>query len=122
MKTYSDRKLLIKIIKWVGKELRKDDQRYLDETGDMHPAYADQAYDLIDHRENLKRSKAKSCEYKRKYVDQIQAEQALESYRKRVLFTNMNFYRCEAHGCFHLGHDRYMPSELILSGSRGVSI
>ena len=122
MKTYSDRKLLVKIVKWVGKELRKDDQRYFDETGDIHPSDAGQAYDLIDRRENLKRSKAKSCEYKRKYMDQLQAEQALESYRKRVLCTNMTFYKCEAHGCFHLGHDKYMPSDLILAGSIGVSI
>ena len=117
MKTNADAKLLIKIIKWVSKELRKDDERCFDATGYIHSDDEGQVYDYIEHRENLKRSKGGSCNYKRKYGNRSQAEQALNSYRERVLFTSMNLYECEAHGCFHLGHDKYMSRSSILEGS-----
>jgi hypothetical protein len=117
MKINADAKLLIKIIKWVSKELRKDDHRYFDATGYIHLNNDGQVYDYIEHRENMKRSKGKTCNYKRKYDNRIQAEQALNSYRERVLFTSMNLYECEAHSCFHLGHDKYMSRSSILEGS-----
>ena len=56
-----------------------------------------------------------SCETKKRYFNIIDAEEALRSYRNAILLSNMNFYWCKNHNCFHLGHNRFMKNELIVN-------
>ena len=54
------------------------------------------------------KNKRKSCDYKIRYQDKIDADVALRQYLKQVVFTTMVPYRCKTHDCYHLGHDRFM--------------
>jgi|ETNmetMinimDraft_11_1059920.scaffolds.fasta_scaffold363302_1 hypothetical protein len=55
-----------------------------------------------------------NCGGKRRFVNWVEAEDAVREYRERVLFTNLTSYSCREHDCFHMGHDRFMTDEDVV--------
>ena len=58
--------------------------------------------------------KERKCCTKVHYETSQEANLALCGYLNRILMSNMVAYRCDWHGVFHLGHDKYIDNELIL--------
>ena len=60
----------------------------------------------------------KNCKRKMRFKEYADAERALESYMSRIMFSNMGFYWCHRHSAHHLGHDKRLPKDLIVSRER----
>ena len=59
-------------------------------------------------RNDRKKYLLKSCEHKSRYATAADAKKAVATFYKRVVISIDPFtsYRCEIHGCFHVGHKR----------------
>ncbi len=44
------------------------------------------------------------CEDKIRYPSRLDAVNVAYEYNRRILFAGMDAYRCEQHGCWHVGH------------------
>ena len=48
--------------------------------------------------------KRRTCTEKERYSYPEDAQKAAYEYDRRVVFGGMNAYRCDRHGCWHIGH------------------
>lgn len=110
---------LVKIIKWVRKELKKEDKKNTSIGLDKQLRSDGEVFGLVDIPSKMKKER-KSCDYKVRYADKEEAEEALRRYRGEVLFTTMVSYRCMTHDCYHLGHDRFMRKDTVLKCMQAV--
>ena len=71
--------------------------------------------ELIEFPDNIKIKREKDCDCKRRYINLEEAENAVVQFRSSILFSTMNSYYCKEHTCYHLGHNRYMEKQEILT-------
>ena len=55
-----------------------------------------------------------NCDLKIIYECKSDAKTALAIYREQVLFSNMDFYYCNKHEGYHLGHNYRLSKKKIL--------
>lgn len=56
----------------------------------------------------------KNCKHKMRFKEYVDAEQALERYLSRIMFSSMGIYWCHKHVCYHLGHNRRLVDDSIV--------
>ena len=55
-----------------------------------------------------------NCDFKIIYECKSDVETALALYREQVLFSNMDFYYCDKHEGYHLGHNPRFGKKRVL--------
>ena len=68
---------------------------------------------LVEFYDYKEKRKAIACDYKIQYQTKLEADAAVDKYRSRVLFSNMNAYFCRPHNSYHIGHGKFMEQKEI---------
>ncbi len=60
------------------------------------------------NQNDRKKYMVKGCARKNRYEEAADAQEAVDDFYRRVVISIYPFvsYRCEIHGCFHVGHQR----------------
>ena len=79
-------------------------------------------FELVEIPERLRKATKgnKSCDYKVQYETRFEAMVAAQQYRSAVLFSNMCEYFCKEHSCYHIGHDKFMEKEEVLTAEKNL--
>jgi len=61
-----------------------------------------------------------ACELKIRFINQVEAEWAADSYMRRVALTfgEMEAYQCAVHGCWHIGHSQRGSTPTVVREQR----